>query len=473
MWIQLLLHLGASIDSCDASGDTALHHASAFGHLALIRLLILHGANAFAKNNAGYTPSDYAYSFGVEQEIQNTVRHAMEVSKRARQAKAAAGARLKEKERKESELGSEEGEEPRGAFPFPNVSNSPPVSSSSFLSKSLASSKSSNSQKKEKPLPASPVFKTQHTGPVSLKISTSSTPSTPALATAPPKTMIASPLIGLNMASLMPIPSPGLDAESSKSIHRIALRDQRAQASFQASSLFKSLTASQSPRLGSSAAVNHSYFPREGPQNSKAGSTSPSTKDETSAHKTPPYSQALSNLLRSRSYSNELTYSSSSTASTSLYSSSASPNVGMGLMLTEPSASSSYSLSPAALLGLPSSLIPSSSFAPASSSSKEAPHKPSLGSSFRNRLKRSGSNGLSSPGEVPASFFAPPATPSSSTFGKGKKGALKQYASIADLRGQSAEQGDGQAAGGTGGMPQSATKSAFGPFTRSRARAGT
>ena len=85
----MLLNLGASVKHVDRDGNSCLHHAAAYGHIPIVRLLLHRGADAFTKNNSGYTASDYAYSFEVEQEIQNTVRSILETNKRARKAQPA------------------------------------------------------------------------------------------------------------------------------------------------------------------------------------------------------------------------------------------------------------------------------------------------------------------------------------------------------------------------------------------------
>lgn len=82
-----LVSLGASVEAEDDSGDTPLHYAASYGHLAVVSRLLHLGASAFAKNNLGYSASDVAFSFEVEQMIQDTVRSALEANKRVRSVK--------------------------------------------------------------------------------------------------------------------------------------------------------------------------------------------------------------------------------------------------------------------------------------------------------------------------------------------------------------------------------------------------
>lgn len=89
---KTLLQLGASVHLHDIDGNTPLHHASAYGNLEAIQILLQWHANAFVKNNMGYTASDYAFSFEVEQHISTAVRSVLEAEKRARKLKGQASA---------------------------------------------------------------------------------------------------------------------------------------------------------------------------------------------------------------------------------------------------------------------------------------------------------------------------------------------------------------------------------------------
>lgn len=52
--------------STDASGNTPLHYASAYGQLKSIRTLLEHGADASAKNVWSWTPVSYSASVQAE-----------------------------------------------------------------------------------------------------------------------------------------------------------------------------------------------------------------------------------------------------------------------------------------------------------------------------------------------------------------------------------------------------------------------
>ena len=58
--------LSALVQSRDALGNTALHHASASGNLKVIRALILAGSDPLAKNNSGWQPQEYSVSIQAE-----------------------------------------------------------------------------------------------------------------------------------------------------------------------------------------------------------------------------------------------------------------------------------------------------------------------------------------------------------------------------------------------------------------------
>src|SRR3989338_8473871 len=58
--LSLFLSKGASVDSRNRSGETALHYAILKGNLAGLRFLIQHGADVNATNKLGETPLHYA-----------------------------------------------------------------------------------------------------------------------------------------------------------------------------------------------------------------------------------------------------------------------------------------------------------------------------------------------------------------------------------------------------------------------------
>ncbi|KAF9988623.1 GTPase-activating protein [Mortierella antarctica] len=60
--VEMVLNLGADLNHRDEEGNTALHHAAAYGHLQTITLLIERGSSATIKNNGGWTAVDFAYS---------------------------------------------------------------------------------------------------------------------------------------------------------------------------------------------------------------------------------------------------------------------------------------------------------------------------------------------------------------------------------------------------------------------------
>ena len=65
--------LGASPHSRDADGNTPLHHASAAGNLAALRMLLAAGANPLAKNDYDWTPLAYSQTVAAEVYFKNLV----------------------------------------------------------------------------------------------------------------------------------------------------------------------------------------------------------------------------------------------------------------------------------------------------------------------------------------------------------------------------------------------------------------
>ncbi|KAG8823676.1 hypothetical protein FRC17_009260 [Serendipita sp. 399] len=80
----MLCDLGADIQLADLQGNTALHYASAWGHIPCVVTLIERGCDFNAKNNDGFTPSDYAYSNNTLDALQDTARNMFEVNKYTR-----------------------------------------------------------------------------------------------------------------------------------------------------------------------------------------------------------------------------------------------------------------------------------------------------------------------------------------------------------------------------------------------------
>ena len=56
----------ADINGQDLKGDTALHHASSYGHLKVMHTLIGHGADPWVRNHFFWTPVDYSATFQTE-----------------------------------------------------------------------------------------------------------------------------------------------------------------------------------------------------------------------------------------------------------------------------------------------------------------------------------------------------------------------------------------------------------------------
>ena len=72
--IPVLLDLEPSLaHTRDADGNTPLHHASAAGNLAALRLLLAAGANPLAKNDCDWTPLAYSQTVAAEVYFKNLV----------------------------------------------------------------------------------------------------------------------------------------------------------------------------------------------------------------------------------------------------------------------------------------------------------------------------------------------------------------------------------------------------------------
>lgn len=58
----------------DLAGNTPLHHASAWGHLKAVRVLVDAGLSATARNAAGWTPIEYSATVAAEVYLRNLMR---------------------------------------------------------------------------------------------------------------------------------------------------------------------------------------------------------------------------------------------------------------------------------------------------------------------------------------------------------------------------------------------------------------
>ena len=334
----------------DNEGNTPLHHASAYGNVGSIKILLQWKANAFVKNNMGYTASDYAYSFEVEQEIQNTVRSVLEAEKRARKLRNRTAAL-----RPASVLDDDE------SFGESDTTQRP--SPLSMPDKQTPMSPGSNSLK---PLKLAAVY---------------IPPPTPGLASS-----IASALPQTPLLNRITSPPTASDSEHSRALQRIYARDQHAQTGFQSSAAYKGLV---------------------GP----ASSVSLSSSSFTSI-----------SMRRERSTSTEMTYATSS--SSSAFSPTSSPYLSAIVL---PRVDQPLPAPPE------SPLPPLPSFEPKKSST----------SALVSRLKRSGSGGTPTVPNSPAGILEPALElqkSRTSGFGRSSKSsALKQHASLADLRGSALE----------------------------------
>ena len=71
--LQHLLAYSPSLSASDNDGNTALHYASANGHLKCIRTLLQAGASPHARNTYSWTPVSYSSTVAAEVYFRNLV----------------------------------------------------------------------------------------------------------------------------------------------------------------------------------------------------------------------------------------------------------------------------------------------------------------------------------------------------------------------------------------------------------------
>lgn len=416
-----LVSLGASVEVEDDAGDTPLHYAASYGHLAVVSRLLHLGASAFAKNNLGYSASDVAFSFEVEQMIQDTVRSALEANKRVRSAKGSAAVGTSDmRSRYSSNISDEDSE----------VENQTIRSGNTLLQtpKSVVTSPPTRLPNK---------LQATILGHPPLSISTASL--------GPSLNPYSTPTSTLAPQDL-PLPSPMLDPESSKALQRILARDQNAQAGFQAASAYKGLVA---PAL---------------PSDTSTSPYSALSKESGYFSSRPPPS-----IRRGRTSSNDNASGSYTSSSATAVSSPSSSPIMLTRQISKPEAQPVTSIPMGAPIGsspvrpAPPLPAPPHFALPAlqSTSSKSST------SSFVDTLKRSGSAQTPKPSGMVSPLDAAFPTDINIPFGKR---SLKHHASLADLRSQSAT-----VSSQTQPLPPQLpliTKTTFG-FGKSRTRSGT
>ncbi|KAI9310650.1 ankyrin repeat-containing domain protein [Dichotomocladium elegans] len=67
--VSYMLSISADIDHVDNDGNSALHHASAWGHFTVMELLVSEGCNVDLGNKQHFTAADYAYSYAVQDHL--------------------------------------------------------------------------------------------------------------------------------------------------------------------------------------------------------------------------------------------------------------------------------------------------------------------------------------------------------------------------------------------------------------------
>lgn len=426
--VRTLVSLGASVDLEDNAGDTPLHYAASYGHLTIVGTLLHLGASAFARNNLGYSPSDVAFSFEVEQEIQNTVRSALEANKRLRSAKGSALAAASDMRVRHSCDFSDDSSE---LDDVPAV-NPEPTSDRVQTPKSVVRSPPAR-------LLANRLQGIEIVQPP-LSISTTNLESSINPFSTPTSRVPSQDL---------PLPSPLLNPESSKALQRILARDQNAQAGFHASATYKGLVG---PALPSETSVSP-Y----------------STQSKESGYFS---SRVPTSIRRGRSASNEIVSGSfTSSSATAVSSPSTSPKMPTRQLPKAESYSVSFipmgaPIGSSEIPPVPPLPIPPHSALPALPSVSK-----SSTSSFVNKLRRSGSSSAAASAR-PSGMVSPldAVFPPDVNIPFGRR-SLKHHASLADLRSQSATVASQSQAPPPPQMPF-ITKNAFG-FGKSRTRSGT
>lgn len=84
--VRMLCEFNADVDLPDNKGNAPLHSASSWGHITVVQHLIERGCLYNARNNDGFTASDYAYSYSTQETLQDTVRLQVENNKKSRRA---------------------------------------------------------------------------------------------------------------------------------------------------------------------------------------------------------------------------------------------------------------------------------------------------------------------------------------------------------------------------------------------------
>lgn len=80
----MLCDFNADMDLADFLGNTPLHYASSWGHISIIKFLIDRGCQFAARNNEGYTATDYAYSTTTKEKLEDSGRAAHDARRSAR-----------------------------------------------------------------------------------------------------------------------------------------------------------------------------------------------------------------------------------------------------------------------------------------------------------------------------------------------------------------------------------------------------
>jgi hypothetical protein len=96
--VTTLLAHGAAVTAADNDGNTALHYASAYGQLKVIRTLLYGGASPLARNAYSWTPISYSSTVAAEVYFKNLVaefeKRRVESVREERARRGAGGVRL-------------------------------------------------------------------------------------------------------------------------------------------------------------------------------------------------------------------------------------------------------------------------------------------------------------------------------------------------------------------------------------------